>query len=339
MSEVHYVVTGGAGFVGSNLVRHILTTRPEARVTNVDALTYAGNLESLADIDADPELDRRHRFVHADICDGEAMAGILSGDEIVLHLAAESHVDRSIQADAPFMRTNVLGTRTLLEVARNAGTRRFVHVSTDEVYGQLPWRDPAEAHPGDDAPRFTEETPLAPRSPYAASKAASDHLALAYHHTHDLDVVVTRCGNTYGPYQYPEKLIPLMITRALSDEPLPVYGDGLHVRDWIQVRDHARGILAAADAGESGRAYNFGGSAERTNLSVVHAVLEALDKPRTLVRHVEDRPGHDRRYAVDVTRARDELGWAPTVSFDEGLQATVAWYLDHRAWWQRVQAR
>ncbi len=339
MSGVHYVVTGGAGFVGSNLVRYILTTRPDARVTNVDTLTYAGNLESLADIDDAPELAGRHRFVHADICDGEAMAGILSGDEVVLHLAAESHVDRSIQADAPFMRTNVLGTRTLLQAALDAGVRRFVHVSTDEVYGELPWRDPAEGHPDDGAPRFTEQTPLAPRSPYAASKAASDHLVLAYHHTHDLDIVVTRCSNNYGPYQYPEKLIPLMITRALSDEPLPVYGDGQHVRDWIQVLDHVRGILAAADAGESGRTYNFGGGAERTNLSVVHAILEALDKPRTLIRHVQDRPGHDRRYAMDASRAHDELGWAPTASFDEGLQGTVAWYLEHRGWWRRVQAR
>jgi len=347
MSGLHYLVTGGAGFIGSNLVRHLLETRPDARVTNLDALTYAGNLESLADVEADPELAGRHRFVHADICDGEALPPVLGDIDVVLHLAAESHVDRSIQSGAPFVRTNVLGTQTLLRAALDAGVARFVHVSTDEVYGELPWRDPAEAPawdpaaggpPADDAPLFTEETPLQPRSPYAASKAASDHLARAYHLTHGMDVVITRCSNNYGPYQFPEKLIPLMVTHALADEPLPVYGDGLHVRDWIQVLDHCRGILAAADEGRSGEAYNFGGAAERTNLAVVHGILDALDKPRSLVEHVEDRPGHDRRYAIDFRRAHAELGWTPTVAFEEGLKATVAWYLKHRTWWERVQS-
>ena len=323
---MRYLVTGGAGFIGSNFVRHLLAARPDCEVINLDALTYAGHLESLMDVADDP----RHRFVHGDICDTGTVRREMRGVEIVFHLAAESHVDRSIVEDAPFIRTNVMGTATLLSAALDAGVRRFVQVSTDEVYGELPWRDPAQG--SHDAPRFTERTPLAPRSPYSASKAAGDHIALAYHTTHGLDVVVTRCSNNYGPYQYPEKLIPLMITRALCDEPLPVYGDGLHVRDWIHVRDHCEGLLAAAERGRAGEVYNFGGAEERTNLSVVHDILAILEKPRTLVRHVEDRPGHDRRYAIDATRARTELGWSPAVRFAEGLRDTVAWYLGNQAW-------
>ncbi len=329
-----YLVTGGAGFIGSNLVRLLLQTRPDAEVVNFDALTYAGNLESLKDVDDDP----RYAFVHGDICDGAAVRAAMRPGDVVLHLAAESHVDRSILSDAPFVKTNVLGTQTLLAAALEIGVERFVHVSTDEVYGELPWRDPSEAGPGDDAPLFTEATPLAPRSPYSASKAASDHLALAYHTTHGMDVVVTRCSNNYGPYQFPEKLVPLMITHALEDRALPVYGDGLHVRDWIEVRDHCRGILAAADEGRAGQAYNFGGDAERTNLSVVRAILRALDKPEDRIEHVKDRPGHDRRYAIDFSRAEEELGWRPSVGFEEGLEATVGWYLDNRTWWERIKS-
>jgi dTDP-glucose 4,6-dehydratase len=325
-----YLITGGAGFIGSNLIRRLLESKPTAEVVNLDALTYAGHLENLTEVSDDP----RYSFIHGDICDGEVVSRAIVGVDVVLHLAAESHVDRSILEDAPFIRTNVLGTATLLAAALEAGIQRFVHVSTDEVYGELPWRDPAD---GDDsAPRFTEATPLAPRSPYSASKAASDHLALAYHTTHGMDVVVTRCSNNYGPYQFPEKLLPVMITRALRDEPLPVYGDGLYVRDWIYVTDHCRGLLAAADRGEAGRVYNFGGNAERTNISVVRELLEILGKPQDLVEHVTDRPGHDRRYAVDASRAKAELGWEPSVGFETGLRDTVDWYRSNEAWCRAV---
>ena len=326
------LVTGGAGFIGSNLVRWLLEHRRDAEVVNLDALTYAGNLESLADVEAHP----RYAFVHGDICDPAAVAGAMEGADVVLHLAAESHVDRSILSDAPFVRTNVLGTQTLLAAALALGVQRFVHVSTDEVYGELPWRDPDDGDPT--APRFTEDTPLAPRSPYSASKAGSDHLALAYHATHGLDVVVTRCSNNYGPYQFPEKLIPLMITHALEDRALPVYGDGLYVRDWIQVVDHCRGIVAAAERGEAGRVYNFGGEAERTNLWVVRSILRALGKPEDRIEYVKDRKGHDRRYAIDFSRAEAELDWRPSVTFEEGLADTVRWYLDNETWWGRVKS-
>jgi dTDP-glucose 4,6-dehydratase len=327
-----YFITGGAGFIGSNLVRHILETDAEAEVVNYDLLTYAGNLESLADV----EDHARYRFIHGDVCDAEAVSTAMRDADIVLHLAAESHVDRSILSDAPFVRTNVLGTQTLLAAALELGVRRFVQVSTDEVYGELPWFDPDDD--AGRAHRFTEDTPLAPRSPYSATKAAADHLALAYHTTHGMDVVLTRCSNNYGPYQFPEKLIPLMITHALEGRPLPVYGDGLYVRDWIQVLDHCRGVLAAAERGEAGRVYNFGGDAERTNLSVIRALLEALGRSPDLIEYVQDRPGHDRRYAIDSSRARAELDWAPTVTFEEGLAETVAWYLEHETWWRRVQS-
>ena len=327
---MRYLVTGGAGFIGSNFVRHLLRERPDAEVVNLDALTYAGHLESLSDVEDDP----RYRFVHADVCDGGEVREAMGGADVVFHLAAESHVDRSIMEDAPFIRTNVLGTGTLLAAALEAGVRRFVQVSTDEVYGELPWRDPEDGDPH--APRFTEDTPLAPRSPYSASKAAGDHLALAYHTTHGMDVVVTRCSNNYGPYQYPEKLLPVVITRALENRPAPVYGDGLYVRDWIHVRDHCTGILAAAEQGRPGRVYNFGGAAERTNLSVIRDILRILGKPESLVERVKDRPGHDRRYAIDASRAKEELGWAPSVRLEEGLEETVDWYRTNRAWCEAV---
>ena len=329
-----YLVTGGAGFIGSNFVRLLLEARPEAQVVNLDALTYAGNLASLADVAEHP----RHTFVHGDICDGDVVTRSMRGVDVVFHLAAESHVDRSILEDAPFVRTNVLGTATLLASALEAGVTRFVHVSTDEVYGELPWRDPEDSDADPDAPRFTEDTPVAPRSPYSASKAASDHLALAYHTTHGMDVVVTRCSNNYGPYQYPEKLIPLMLTRAMADESVPVYGDGLYVRDWIHVHDHCQGLLAAEAGGRAGRVYNFGGDAERTNLSLVREVLGILGKPESLIEHVTDRPGHDRRYAIDASRAAEELGWTPKISLPDGLRSTVAWYRENRAWCDEVSA-
>jgi len=321
--QVNVLVTGGAGFIGSNLVRLLLAERPGWRVVNLDQLTYAGNAENLADLSDHP----RYRFVKGDICDGPLVAELLKGEaiEAVMHLAAESHVDRSILAPAVFIDTNVRGTQVLLEAVRQLPVKRFLHVSTDEVYGSL---GPTGL--------FTEETPIAPSSPYSASKAASDLLALAYGHTFGLPVVVTRCSNNYGPYQFPEKLIPLMIANALRDLPLPVYGDGQNVRDWIHVEDHCRGLLAALERGRPGQVYNFGASSERRNLEIVHAVLELLGKPLALVQFVKDRPGHDRRYAIDSTRARRELGWAPRHRFEEALASTVRWYQEQRPWWERI---
>ena len=325
------LVTGGAGFIGSNLVRMLLSERDDVEVVNLDSLTYAGNLANLSDIERNP----RYTFIKGDVCDPDAVRGALEGASAVMHLAAETHVDRSIQGGAPFVRTNVLGTHTLLAAALEAGVGRFLHCSTDEVYGELPWRDPAA--PGD-RKRFTEDTPLEPRSPYSASKAGSDHLALAFHRTFGLDVVVTRCSNNYGAYQFPEKLIPLCVTNALDDHPLPIYGDGLNVRDWIHVDDHCRGMLSALEGGGAGRVYNFGGDAERTNLQVVGRILAALGKGEEAIEFVRDRPGHDRRYAVDSSRAQAELGWSPRVSFEEGLDGTVAWYRSHTEWWRSVKA-
>jgi dTDP-glucose 4,6-dehydratase len=320
---MNVLLTGGAGFIGSNLVRLLLAERPGWRVVNLDKLTYAGNAESLAGLEANP----RYRFVRGDVCNGELVGDLFETERIdaVLHLAAESHVDRSILAPSVFIETNVRGTQVLLEAARELGVTRFVHVSTDEVYGSL---GPTGL--------FTETTPLDPSSPYSASKAASDLLALAYAHTFDLPVVVTRCSNNYGPYQFPEKLIPLMIANALRDLPLPVYGDGLNVRDWIHVEDHCRGLLAALEQGEAGEVYNLGASSERTNLEIVRQVLKLVGKPESLVRFVKDRPGHDRRYAIDSTKARARLGWAPRHAFEEALAATVSWYVEHRGWWERI---
>jgi dTDP-glucose 4,6-dehydratase len=322
---MNLLVTGGAGFIGSNLVRLVLAEGKADRVVNLDRLTYAGNPESLAGVEADP----RYRFVRGDVCNGELVAEVVRSERIdaILHLAAESHVDRSILAPSVFIETNVRGTQVLLEAARELGVKRFVHVSTDEVYGSL----------GPEG-LFTEASPLAPSSPYSASKAGSDLLALSYARTFGLPVVVTRCSNNYGPYQFPEKLIPLMIANALRDLPLPVYGDGLNVRDWIHVEDHCRGLLAALEAGRAGEVYNLGASSERQNLRIVEAVLDLLGKPRSLVRFVTDRAGHDRRYAIDAAKARRELGWAPRRTFEDALRDTVRWYVDHRGWWERVMS-
>jgi dTDP-glucose 4,6-dehydratase len=314
------LITGGAGFIGSNLVRYFLKEYQDVEILNLDLLTYAGKLENLEDI----EDDSRYTFVQGDICDGGLVLGLMEGVDAVLNLAAESHVDRSIASDVAFVRTNVLGTRVLLAGALEQKVPRFVQVSTDEVYGELPWMDPDDPNP--DRPRFTEDTPLAPRSPYSATKAAADHLALAYHHTHGLDVVITRCSNNYGPYQDPEKLIPLMITHALAGKALPVYGDGLNVRDWIHVEDHCRGLDTVLRRGGGGEVYNLGGNEERTNLAVVRGTLEAVGADPGLLTFVEDRKGHDRRYAIDASKANEELDWEPRATFAEGLAATVAWY-------------
>ncbi|HEX2189037.1 MAG TPA: dTDP-glucose 4,6-dehydratase [Longimicrobiaceae bacterium] len=323
------LVTGGMGFIGSNFVRLLLAEKPGWQVWNLDLLTYAANPENLADVAPAAEAEGRYRFVRADVADPEAVARCLADAAVdaVAHFAAESHVDRSIASAAPFVRANVVGTQVLLDAARAAGVERFVHVSTDEVYGDL---EP-------DEPPFTEETPIRPSSPYSASKAASDHLALAYHRTHGMDVRVTRCSNNYGPYQFPEKLIPLMLVNALEGCPLPVYGRGENVRDWIHVEDHCRGVLAALERGTPGRVYNFGGASERRNLDVVREIARAVGASEELIRFVTDRPGHDRRYAIDFSRAREELGWTPGRTFEEGLAETVRWYLENRGWWERVR--
>lgn len=320
-----WLVTGGCGFIGSNLVRLILSERPDVRVVNVDALTYAGNLANLSDLPGDQAA--RYAFEKVDIAEAEPVRRVFGEHQpdVILHLAAESHVDRSLTDAAPFIRTNVLGTNTLLQAALENGVRRFVMVSTDEVYGSL-----------GETGVFTEETPLAPRSPYAASKASADHLARAYGESFGLDVVVTRCSNNYGMYQFPEKLIPLVIHHALRDMPIPVYGTGMNVRDWIWVEDHARGLLAAAERGESGEVYNFGGRSERPNLEIVRTLLRLLGKPESLIRYVEDRKGHDWRYAIDPAKAARTLGWEPAMGLDEGLQRTVAWYQDNRPWWEAI---
>ncbi len=320
---MNVLITGGCGFIGSNLVRLLLEERLDWRIVNLDKLTYAGNPENLASLANAP----RYRFVRGDICNGELVAEIIRTERInaVMHLAAESHVDRSILAPSVFIDTNVRGTQVLLEAARELGVERFLHVSTDEVYGSL---GPTGF--------FTETTPLDPSSPYSASKAGSDLLALAYAHTFHAPVIVTRCSNNYGPYQFPEKLIPLMIANALRDRRLPVYGDGLNVRDWIHVEDHCRGLIVALEKGAPGQVYNFGGSSERTNIVIVKQILGILGKPESLIEYVKDRPGHDRRYAIDASKAKREFGWAPRLAFEEGLRATVEWYVQHRDWWERV---
>ena len=316
------LVTGGCGFIGSNFIRAALATDPAIAVVNFDLLTYAGNLANLTDLAQHP----RYRFVQGDITDREAVRQVVRGGiGGIINFAAESHVDRSIHDSSPFVRTNIVGTQVLLDAAREFAVPRFLNISTDEVYGSL---GPTGA--------FTEETPLAPNSPYAATKAAADLLVRSYVHTFGLPALITRCSNNYGPYQFPEKLIPLMITRALRDEPLPVYGDGLNLRDWLYVEDHAEALWRVLVAGAVGSVYNIGGESEIPNLELVRRLLALLGKPESLIRFVTDRPGHDRRYAMDIRQIRSTLGWAPRRGFAAGLAATVEWYLSHRTWWERV---
>ncbi len=318
-------ITGGAGFIGSAFVRLILAERESWHITNYDALTYAGNPDNLEGLDKE-----RHRFVRGDISDREAvLAALEEGTDAVINFAAESHVDRSIASAEEFLRTNVLGTQVLLDAARAKGVRRFVQVSTDEVMGSLP---------EDEMVFFTEATALAPKNPYAASKAGAEHLVSAAHHTHGLDIVITRCGNNYGPRQFPEKFLPLLLSNALADEPIPVYGDGLYVRDWIYVEDHCRAVLAALERGRSGEVYNIGARNERRNLEVAKSVLDALGKPHTLIRHVKDRPGHDRRYAIDPWKAETELGWRPAETWESGLRKTISWYQENAEWVARARS-
>jgi dTDP-glucose 4,6-dehydratase len=317
------LVTGGAGFIGSNFVQYFLGAHPDVTIVNFDKLTYAGNLGNLTAVASDP----RYVFVKGDICDRDAVDAVLKQHRIdaIVHFAAESHVDRSITGATVFVTTNVVGTQVLLEAARAHGIERFLHVSTDEVYGSL-----------GSTGRFTEHTPLHPNSPYAASKASSDLLALAYQHTFGLPVVVTRCSNNYGPYQFPEKLIPLMIMNALQDKPLPVYGDGLNVRDWLHVKDHCRAIDTVLRTGKDGEVYNIGGNNEWKNIEIVKALLQHLGKPESLIAYVKDRLGHDRRYAIDASKIRAELGWEPSYTFEHGLAETIDWYLAHQAWAKNV---
>jgi dTDP-glucose 4,6-dehydratase len=318
---VRLVVTGGAGFIGSNFVRYMLRRHDDLEVVNLDKLTYAGNLENLRDV----EDDRRYSFVHGDICDAALVGETLRGADVVVNFAAETHVDRSISGPQDFIRTDVLGTHTLLEAVRELEVPRYLQISTDEVYGST------------ESGAFTEESDLDPSSPYSASKAGGDLLVLAYHRTFGTPVLITRSSNNYGAFQYPEKIVPLFITNAIDDLQLPVYGDGLNVRDWLHVDDNCAGIDLVLREGVPGQVYNIGGGNEVQNLTLTHRILELLGKSEELIRYVADRPGHDRRYAIDCAKLR-ALGWHPETSFDAGLERTVSWYRDNPAWWRRLKS-
>ena len=318
------LVTGGAGFIGSNFVRYLVEEHPGDSILNLDLLTYAGNLDNLTGLEG----REKFRFVRGDITDLGLLEELFSeGVDGVVNFAAESHVDRSIEDPARFLHTNVFGTQALLETAQRFRVERFLQVSTDEVYGSLEGKG-----------RSDEESPLAPNSPYAASKASADLLCRAYWKTYGLPVLITRCSNNYGPYQFPEKLIPLFITNALAGETLPVYGDGLYVRDWIYVRDHCRALDRVLREGRAGEVYNIGADEERTNLEITETILRALDKEVSLIRHVKDRPGHDRRYAIDSSKIRRELDWRPETSFSDGMERTVAWYTSNESWWKKIKS-
>ncbi|MED4359349.1 dTDP-glucose 4,6-dehydratase [Geobacillus stearothermophilus] len=316
------LITGGAGFIGSNFVNYMVQKYPSYQIINLDALTYAGNLENVKEVENEPN----YRFVKGDITDRELIESLFAeGIDAVVNFAAESHVDRSIADPGIFIKTNVQGTQVLLDAAKKYGVKKYIQISTDEVYGTL-----------GETGYFTETTPLAPNSPYSASKAGADLLVRAYHETYGLPVNITRCSNNYGPYHFPEKLIPLMIINALNNQPLPVYGDGLNVRDWLHVEDHCSAIDLVLHHGKNGEVYNVGGNNERTNIEVVKAILRYLNKPESLITFVEDRLGHDRRYAIDATKIREELGWQPKYTFEEGLKQTINWYLENRSWWENI---
>ncbi|MCD4779580.1 MAG: dTDP-glucose 4,6-dehydratase [Candidatus Omnitrophica bacterium] len=316
------LVTGGAGFIGSNFILYALNHYEQYTIINFDAVTYAGNLENLISVDNHP----RYSLIKGNITDPKTVADAMQDIDIVVHFAAESHVDRSITGPEIFTITNVLGTQILLDQARHKGVKRFIHVSTDEVYGSLP----ATGY-------FTETTPLAPNSPYSASKAGSDLIVRAYFETYGFPTIITRCSNNYGPYQFPEKLIPLMITNAFDDLHLPVYGDGMNVRDWLFVEDHCRAIMTVLEKGKDGETYNIGGNNEWHNIDIVKLILKILNKPLTLIQYVTDRPGHDRRYAIDAAKIKHELGWEPTIKFEDGIVQTIKWYLNHPEWWQPLK--
>lgn len=318
------LVTGGAGFIGANFVRYILERYPDYGLLNYDKLTYAGNLENLASLEDHPN----YTFIRGDIADRKQVDEVLSGGvDAILNFAAESHVDRSLEEASVFIQTNVLGTQVLLEAALKHKVDRFIQISTDEVYGSLGATG-----------SFTEKTPLSPNSPYAATKAAADLMVRAYFESFGLQAIITRCSNNYGPYQFPEKLIPLFITNAFEDTPLPVYGDGLQIRDWIHVVDHCRALDLVLHGGKPGEVYNIGGGSERTNLEITRLILKHLDKPESLITHVKDRPGHDRRYAIDCSKINTELGFETSVSLGDGLKQTVQWYRENRPWWEKVRS-
>ena len=320
------IITGGAGFIGSNFVFHMLREHPQDRVICLDKLTYAGNLSTLAPVMGQDNF----RFVKADICDRDAVYSLFAEEhpDVVVNFAAESHVDRSIENPAIFLETNIMGTAVLMDACRKYGIQRYHQVSTDEVYGDLPLDRPDLF--------FTETTPIHTSSPYSSSKASADLLVLAYHRTYGLPVTISRCSNNYGPYHFPEKLIPLMIINALHDKPLPVYGDGLNVRDWLYVEDHCRAIDLILQKGRVGEVYNVGGHNEMKNIDIVKLICKALGKPESLIHHVTDRKGHDRRYAIDLTKIHEELGWLPETKFADGIKKTIQWYLDHEDWWQPI---
>ncbi|MEW6410508.1 MAG: dTDP-glucose 4,6-dehydratase [Nitrospirota bacterium] len=323
------VVTGGAGFIGSNFIRYILSVYPDYRVINIDALTYAGNLLSLEDVSQNPN----YTFVHGDIANFELVREITAGAGAVINFAAETHVDRSIEDPFIFVRTNVLGMQMLLEAVKNNGVDLFIQISTDEVYGSL----------GDSGVEltemFNEESMLKPNSPYAASKAAADHIVRAYSVTYKLPTIITRCTNNYGPYQYPEKLIPLFIMNALMDKTLPLYGDGMNIREWIHVEDHCRAIDAILHHGRIGEIYNIGSGEEMRNINIAELILDTLGKPKSLINYVTDRPGHDRRYALDSTKIKEEVGWKPIHTFKEGIRQTIKWYIENKEWYERILAK
>ncbi|MBO9131519.1 dTDP-glucose 4,6-dehydratase [Bacillus sp. 165] len=317
------LITGGAGFIGSNFVRYMVAKYPQYHIVNLDVLTYAGNLENLKDI----ESAANYTFVKGDIADRDCVNDLFEKQrfDYVLNFAAESHVDRSITNPDIFVKTNIQGTQILLDAAKNFNVKKYLQVSTDEVYGTL-----------GETGYFSETTPLAPNSPYSASKAGADMLVRAYHETFGLPVNITRCSNNYGPFHFPEKLIPLMIINALNDNQLPIYGNGLNVRDWLHVEDHCQAIDLVLHEGRDGEVYNVGGNNERTNIDIVKTILKHLKKPETLIKFVQDRPGHDLRYAIDATKLRTELGWQPNYTFDTGIKQTIEWYLNHRDWWENI---
>ena len=326
------LLTGGCGFIGSNFVRFVLRERPDYAIVNVDALTYSGNPENLTGIEQ--EFAGRYRFVKGDINDIDLMQSLIAECDAVVHMAAESHVDRSILDARPFVVTNVLGTQTLLDATRRTdpdNKKRFVHVSTDEVFGDLPLDDPSQ--------KFRESTPYAPSSPYSSSKAASDMIARAYAHTFGMNICITNCSNNFGPYQFPEKVIPLFVTNLIEGKKVPLYGDGRNVRDWLHVEDHCEAVLAVLEQGRPGESYCIGGNNERSNLELTHAILQLMGKDASSIQPVKDRLGHDRRYAIDPRKIKSELGWEPTRSkWPDALAATVKWYVDHPRWWQRVKS-
>jgi dTDP-glucose 4,6-dehydratase len=319
------LITGGAGFIGSNFIHYMMDHNPDYRIINVDKLTYAGNLENLKDIEANPN----YTFVKADICDVNAINSVFSSYAIdyIINFAAESHVDRSIEDASIFLKTNILGTQVLLDAARKYGVKKFVQISTDEVYGSL-----------GPTGYFTEDTPLSPNSPYSASKASADMLVIAYYRTYGLPVNITRCSNNYGPYQFPEKLIPLFITNAVADKELPLYGDGKNIRDWIYVEDHCGAVDLVLHKGVEGEVYNIGGRSEKANIEITELILDYLGKPHTLIKYVKDRLGHDRRYAIDCSKIEKELGWKPAYSFEDGMKKTIRWYIDNRPWWEKIKS-